>query len=1558
MSDLDAEALRARIASLSPEERGKLFARIASAQRAPKTPPTEVAAEAVSAPLTPGQEHLWILAQDPARSRSYHRLLAIEIESRLDVAALTQALSDIIWRHEILRSRFRVGDSGLEQVVVPGEELNPRVVDLSEHIESARQEALPELARALVDEPFDLAKQAPIRCRIAKLSDSSFVLLLCIHHIAADAWSDGVLMREFSARYTTALGIGSDELPNIPLQYSNFARRKHAEAHGHDWQESIRFWCDELAPPLPRLPEHRIAQSSDGRRDFGTLLTRAVPAALAASAQSMATRIGATPFAVWLAAYAAALRGIYGDELLVSTPTAGRNRVELEPLVGYFVQPILLRLRLDRTAFTFRELVTLVQRKSMDCLAHKEIPDDRLAGVLREHGASVTETLAVAGFAFQSVPMPTIKRPGFSARALRIDPGTAKSPVTLYVWDDGDQVSLGLEHSRDALNPTQAAGLLRAVLSVMETALADPDQRLAPPPGSRNDFEEVYQAGNLTRTQLLIWIDQRLRPQEPVYNIPVLYTLHAALEPDRFAAAFGRVVKATDALRTRIFDRNGAPRQEITEDVEGGHEFVDVSSAADPRREAFRLAERHAAEAIRLDGRLFESLLIRIGPEEHAWFICCHHIICDGWSIRLLLRRLQSAYLAEPNLEASSPSFLDAVGGQRRAEATQGSLDAKEYWARKLEHRPHRAQLPGKRTARPATRTTFDLGAERSNRLRALVSRADVATGPGGLGILSVLCATVALWRWRMTGATRLLVGTPLHNRRSRRLRETVGVLMDIYPLDIEVRPEHEVRGLLADVVGELMDVVRHRSHTVSSGLGDDELDVLVNYQTISEPDFLGRPFEVEWLHPGMADEALAVQLDDFTDSGSLRLSLDVRCDAFDLNDVTLIGDQLVAALDVLLGDLKKPLSRASFASQRDLDEMRRINEAELASEPYRPVHEYIEQWAREAPDRPALRWKGETITFSMLDRRADALASRLRNIGVRVESRVCVYLPRGPEMVIAVLGVLKAGGAYVPIDADYPRQRLQPAVDDVRPDVVVSSRSVLSDRSSIAAAVIYVEESILEGSSGGREPAPRPAAGNLAYIVYTSGSTGDAKGCMNTHGGLHNSYVGWGRRLDLREVPARHLQMASLSFDVFTSDLISTLCFGNTLVICPRDVLVDPARLIDLIATERITHAEFVPSVLRPLATYAERTGRHLHSMRILSVGSEAWSWSDHQSVAALCDPSARLANSYGLSESTVANTLHYLDIGSTGAGGRTVPIGLPFANQRVYVLDTYLEPLPFGGVGELYIGGPSVGAGYWAQGSNTAERFLPDPFAPTLGARMLRTGDRVRFGAGGSLEYLGRTDDQVKVDGVRVEPGEVEAAIRQHEEVSGAAVTVVERGAGRTGLVAYVVPNDERCPTTTALRRFLSTRVLPALVPFRFVQLKALPLNASGKLSRSDLPDPESCPSLPEASSAEPRTDAERAVAQIWQELLGRHQIDRDETFFEAGGSSLALVRAQQLIEAHFDRPVPISVLFQYSTVSALARHLVDQQDAASDLQEPERPAPPESRLARRRYRLREGR
>ena len=1052
----------------------------------------------------------------------------------------------------------------------------------------------------------------------------------------------------------------------------------------------------------------------------------------------------------------------------------------------------------------------------------------------------------------------------------------------------------------------------------------------------------------LSFAQARLWFLDRLQPGSSVYNVPVAWRLRGPLKPEALAAALNETLRRHEALRTRFLERAEGPIQAI--DPAGAFPLpeIDLGGLPEPTRqqEEVRLA---AAEAVRpfdlARGRLARALLLRSREAERLLVLNLHHAVSDGWSVGVLARELEALYGAALAGTASPlpelpVQYLDYAVWQRRwlqGEALEGRL---AYWRERLAGHPPVLELPTDRP-RPAVQTfrggveRLSLGAGLSERLRAL-SRQQ------GASLFTTLLAGFLALLHRYTGQPDLLVGTALAGRGRVELERLIGFFVNTLALRTDAGGDPTFAELLGRARETALGAYAHGDLPFERLVEELAPERSLSHSPLLQAAFVlhTEPMQpprlagVEAAEVALSIEAARFDLAVALTAGSegpegLAGSVEYNRDLFD----AATARRLAAHLRTLLeGAAIHPAGRLSdlpLLSPAERDELLAAWSGTAREYPASPlVHELFAAQARRRPEALAVAMGGRWLTYGELEARSNRLAHCLRSLGVGPETLVGICAERTPERVVAVLAVLKAGGAYVSLDPAYPPQRLAFLLADAGVTALLAETRFLDRMPDSAAPMVPLDQDL--PGDGDRPPAAELGPDHLAYVIYTSGSTGRPKGVAVPHRGLLN-LVRW--HVEAYGVTAedRGTLVASPAFDASVWELWPLLAAGAAAIIPDEEIRLSPRRLLDWWAEQGITLA-FLPTPLAEPLLEEEMPGGL--ALRMLAVGGDRLHRGPRPRTP------FRLVNHYGPSEYSVVTTAGTALPGATGAP----PIGRAIANTRVYVLDAHQQPVPQGVPGELYVAGAGLARGYLLRSDLTAERFLPDPFAIPgngPGERMYRTGDRVRRLPDGNLDFLGRIDHQVKIRGMRVELGEIEAALDRHPQVREAAVLVKD---GR--LAAYVATAGGLAALRiNELHAFLEQRLPAYMVPQAWALLDELPLTPNGKVDRRAL---ARVPAEPlEASRGEhlaPRTGVERALARIWAELLKLDRVGVRDNFFHLGGHSLLATQVVSRVRRVFGVELEIRSLFEEPTVEALARRIEGGQERAGEPPaEPGTAAPP---------------
>ncbi|RKG51193.1 amino acid adenylation domain-containing protein [Corallococcus sp. AB011P] len=1026
----------------------------------------------------------------------------------------------------------------------------------------------------------------------------------------------------------------------------------------------------------------------------------------------------------------------------------------------------------------------------------------------------------------------------------------------------------------------------------------------------------------LSYAQERLWFLDQLEPGDARYHLPAAVRLQGPLDVAALRRGLDEVVRRHEALRTTFSQHQGRTVQRVHAHVPLELPEVDLGSLSPEARDArVRQLAKHEARApfALAQGPLLRARLLRLGPDEHVLLLTLHHIVADGESVTVLLRELGALYAAfstgaPPALAPLPLQYIDFTLWQREWLADGVLARQLAHWKQRLAGTPGVLELPTDRP-RPAVRTLA--GGRHAVHLPAALAGglAELGRREGATPFMTLLAAFQTLLL-RYTGQDDLVVGCPLSNRTRVETEGLIGFFVNTLPLRTDASGNPTFRQLLGRVRESVLAAHEHQdvpfeklveALAVERDLGRTPLfQVAFSYQDAPLPSRALQGLRLTLLEsesaPAKFDLDLALERGE---DGGLTARFEYDADLFDAASIARLAghfqvllSSIAADPDAHVGDL--PLMTAG--ERHTL--LHAWNPRPVAPPSHVPVHARFESWARRTPDALAVAFAGEALTYGQLEVRANRLAWHLRGLGVGPDVPVALCMERSTAFVEAALGVLKAGGAYVPLDPSAPPERLQSILEDVRAPVLLSSRGTAALTLPPDCRCLLAED----GFGATAEPANAPpeftGPRHLAYVIYTSGSTGRPKGVELEHAGLAH-LVDWHQRTYALTPEDRTTQAAGLAFDAAVWELWPTLAAGASLHIVEDEVRAMPERLVAWLTEERITRC-FLPT---PLAEAVLTQPWPAHAaLRTLLTGG------DRLHRGAPEGTPFQLINHYGPTECTVVATS-----GPVSVGAVNPPIGRPIANTQAYVLDAHQQPVPVGVPGELWLGGLGLARGYLNHPELTARAFVPHPFDTRDGARLYRTGDRVRFLPDGALEFLGRTDAQVKLRGLRIEPGEVESLALEHPAVRQAIATVREDGPRGKRLVLHAVLAPEQACTEGDLKVHLRRRLPESMVPSAIMFLDALPLTLNGKVDRRALPAPDA---TPRADGVAPRDATEQRLADIWTELLGTPRVGVHDDFFELGGNSLLATQVISRVRESFGVDVPLRSAFEARTVAALAQ------------------------------------
>lgn len=1050
--------------------------------------------------------------------------------------------------------------------------------------------------------------------------------------------------------------------------------------------------------------------------------------------------------------------------------------------------------------------------------------------------------------------------------------------------------------------------------------------------GSKQETSEIphrnmAQSVPLTYAQQRLWFLDQFEDASTGYNEHFFLRIQGDLNHKALQQSADALVRRHEILRTTFEIEEDQPVQRV-------HSFVDtrvqlLEPASEDSLEA-RLRGITGKPFNLTEGPLLRFVLIRTGNLSHVFGIVIHHIITDGWSTHILFKELSHFYTAFSNsldvsLEPLSIQYGDFACWQQSDTNVAGLKQDLDYWEKRLRGAPTSTELPTDHPRPPqksfrGKTKHFTIGSDSLKSLRT-ISRKNNGT------LYSTLLAIFNVLISRYTGNTDIVVGTPVANRQRRETEPLIGFFVNTLPIRSNLSGNPEFFELLQRVGREAMEDLSRQGTPLEKIVSSLGIRPQPDRHPLFQVIFSLREFQpVKFEFDGLEMEPLRLD----SEAAKFDLSFDLEVTGAQISglleyNITLFHSSTIDRLinhflNLLEHALRHPNSKISELAMCGEDETRTLLHTwNQTTEPFPEdisAHEFFRRQAAQFPERCALALGDQQLSYHDLDERSNQLAQLLITSGVKPESRIGLCLPRSPDAFVSILGILKAGAAYVPLDPKYPTERLNYMIKDSGCTLVLGAGAPPSELELARSEYWNLPEKMktTEGQVSSA-PAVDVFPSNLAYIIYTSGSTGRPKGVAIPHRGILNLEQAQRKLFDIREGD-RVLQFASLNFDASVSEMWTTWGAGGTLILANEDQRSDPEKLARLLKEERIQIASLPPSLwsllppelpdLRSAVSCGERCGNEL---------AEKWN-----------SPNGRFINAYGPSEATVCAT-----------GGRQPdpansfgpPIGRPIDNTQVYILAPSGSPSPIGVFGELFLSGAGLARSYWQRPALTAERFLPNPFDPNPGSRLYRTGDVARYLPNGDIEFAGRTDDQLKVRGFRVEPGEIEAAITSFPEISHCVVTSIGSGSDQQ-LVAYFAANQKL--ETGAIRSWLSERLPGYMIPGFWVQIERIPLNRSGKVDRANLPDPRAS-ITPQAGVPEaPLTETERHLHRIWVRVLGQNEIGANDDFFDLGGHSLSAAQIVTRIRREFQVKIELRDFFQFRTLSRMAGFLDSRENVGS--------------------------
>ena len=1047
----------------------------------------------------------------------------------------------------------------------------------------------------------------------------------------------------------------------------------------------------------------------------------------------------------------------------------------------------------------------------------------------------------------------------------------------------------------------------------------------------------------LSYAQERMWFMDQMLADVPVYNVAWATRLTGAVDADALEAALQRLGERHEVLRTVYEAEDGLLRQHILPQASIPLHRLELPDTEEKRdAEAKRIIEREAQRRFDLTtDPVLRATLIRMAEQDHILLFVAHHIALDGWSRTIFHQELAEQYASElygdgppmPELPIQYGDFAFWQRSETQCELIESEL---AYWVEKLDGLAPTLDLPIERI--DPERPTSE-GGEISFRVPpAVVDRLRTLARKHGATPFMILATAVSVLLYRYTGEADLAIGTPVAGRTTTESESLVGLFVNTLVLRADLRDEPSFEQAVERVRAVCLEAYEHQHipfEQIVAALGRERVidrppivQVMLAYRTFPSTPLYLEGTSAEDVDILMSTSKLDLSFELWDTDQGMSGRLIYATHRFSENKMKSLARHFVSLLE---SGCRQPRTRIAKLPMLSVEEREQVicrwNESRADPPAEGSVHRLFEQAVQMVPDKAAVICGCHFLTYKELNDRANVIAAHLIGIGAQPNGLIGISMERSVDLIAGILGVLKSGAAYLPLDATFPAERLRFMLEDADVGILLSHSSVIDRLPSDGRRVLLVDRD-LDGATAATATAEpeTPNPEHLAYVMYTSGSSGRPKGVMVTHRnvvGLLNalqSVVGNG-------ADRVGTNVITYAFDTSVDEIFSPLCYGGTLHVVPYEVTLDGHSLARYVLDHDINTAYVVPDLLGSLAESFEQHGG-CGSLSCLITGLAPKKQGVLQRFRDLA-PDLRILNAYGPTEVTYGATAY--EFAQAADPEQDVPIGKPFPDYQVYIVNEAMEPMPIGTIGELLIGGVGVARGYLNRPELTQDRFLPNPFGSAPGERVYRTGDLVRYQEDGTIEFLGRNDSQVKVRGHRIELREIELAIERHPQVASCHVETATLSASDVRLAAYVVPLPGEAVEASALHAFAESELPGFMVPAALTLLEAFPLLPTGKIDTLALPDPVWGLLASQDMYVAPQTELEATLVDIWQELLKVDRIGVKDDFFALGGHSLLATRVLNRIEKAFGIRVPIRVLFEHPTVAGIAAYVRDETDTS---------------------------
>ncbi|MDM8543253.1 amino acid adenylation domain-containing protein [Desulfococcaceae bacterium HSG9] len=1489
-------------------------------------------------PLSYAQKGMWLFELLSPDTPVYHIALAYRLKGTLKIAVLERSFNEIILRHTPLRTVFTTENDKPVQIIKPPAPLQLHVENQRTIKPDQQGAAIKRWILSKACQPFDLKTGPLIRIALLRLADTDYILSVTLHHIASDGWSTGVLIKELNTLYTAFNSGHSSPLKELPVRYADFImwqRKKIAASTGIQPDKAMEYWKKQLhdAPVQLKWPfdkpqsQKEPYQGAHYHIKFSKNLSQKI--------KIVTREFGVTLFITLLTIFKILLfRFTSQTDLITGTVLANRNKAEFEPLIGLFMNTLILRTDLSGNP-SYRSLAGRVKKTVADAFTYSDIPFRKLVETIIP--SDKRQSLIKVLFLMQTMDIPDINFPNIETVQLETDMGKAQVELRLELFDTSEGICGWFEYDTAIFDEAEISLMANYFQTSAERITESYDIRINELASTAIDSPaKFYPLSPMQQSMILNAISGA--EEKGVYVQQVYFHLQERLSISAFQKSWEYLIKRHSILRTCFaYENLPEPLQSAVEQVRLPLTFQDWRDKSRSKQKQllddYLQADRERDFDITTPP-LFRLALLRLSDNEYKFICTNHHAILDGRSKVVILQEFFTYYYAiKQNYFCELPPvqpFHNYINWIRQLHRPS----SEQFWRKQLKGitAPVRLPFPERpnRSGYEEQHFVFD------QRTTALINE---FTGKHQITLNTIIQGAWALLLSRYSEEDDVIFGVIKSVRHCEPATpSSVGVYINTLPLRIRISPESDLISWLTYIRQQWIELRKYEHTQLSEIQSWSEVPGSASlFETYLMFDNAPREINVEIENDN--PKCLKYKVIERTPLPLivaaygweiLKLSVEYERRRFDeatirrmLGHLKTIIENIVEHPDCLLRDI--PILTAAERHQQ----LTGWQPDPADNHPAICVHRLIEDKASETPDAVAVRFETIKLTYSDLNRRANQLAHYIRSLGMtEPEMKVGISLPRSADMIIGLLGILKAGGAYLPIDPSYPTERITFMLEDAQASLMLTNSELSSKMPDSSTHTVYLDtEWPRIALSKSENLTNKTLPENPAYIIYTSGSTGKPKGVMIEHRALYHFAQ---TAIDLYDLKStdRVLQFASLSFDAAVEEIFPSLITGATLVLRTDEMLLTTTAFLQQCNDWSVTVLDLPTAFWHVLTGELDNTSLP-DSIRTVIIGGEKArsdclaKWQTH--IAS----DVQLFNTYGPTETTVVATSCKL---SADSATDEIPIGSPLPAVKTYVLDSELRLVPVGIPGELYIGGLQLARGYLNRSDLTVERFIPCDRINDLirrsstktDGRLYKTGDRVRWRSDGQLMYIGRIDRQVKIRGFRVEPNEIEALLTKHPNIKDASVCIYEATPESIHLDAYIVSGSQEDETEISKKiwQWLKTRLPVYMVPSSLTVLKVpLPLTSNGKIDYKSLSSLKKERHEVEMSGCLPQDMLELQLIKLWEIVLKTYPVGTDDNFFDLGGNSLAAVILLNKIEKTFKKKLPPVTLYQAPSVTQFA-------------------------------------